>query len=201
MVRGQRSVVEGARSAFGMFLKNPVQFLLAVFLVMSCGAVKKFQTFPMPWIAGQSKCMKVVEAPPSKALSNVSTAIASGTKVYAPTKWLETKTDCSEKAKVFLFVTESFTITTAYLVFFGVVKAVFNFVTGVCCDRFGRKWTLFIGWLLALPMPFMVIYANSWWTAATSNIFLGMIRRWSGARRSSSWSTTWGRRTPASLSA
>ena len=99
---------------------------------------------------------------------------ADGGKTYQPTAWIETTTDCKEKAEVFVFVKEKFTITTANLVFFGVVKAIFNFVTGVCCDTFGRKWTLVIGWCCAIPMPLMVIFADNWWTVATSNIFLGM---------------------------
>jgi len=36
-------------------------------------------------------------------------------KTYTPTTWLETKSDCKEKAEVFVFVTEKFTITTANL--------------------------------------------------------------------------------------
>lgn len=59
-------------------------------------------------------------------------------------------------------------------VFFGVGKAVFNFITGVTCDTLGRKYAVIIGWCCAIPMPFMVIYAESWWVVATSNIFLGM---------------------------
>jgi MFS family permease len=125
----------------------------------------------MVWIAGQSKCTKVVSAVPDGLGSSFTTDDG---KSFTPQTWLEETPDCTEKAKVFTFVTESFTITTANLVFFGVVKAVFNFVTGVCCDRFGRKWTLTVGWLLAIPMPFMVLYADTWWTVATSNIFLGM---------------------------
>jgi MFS family permease len=53
-------------------------------------------------------------------------------------------------------VQEQFTITTANLVFFGVGKAVFNFAVGVLSDIYGRKWAIIIGWLCAIPMPFMV---------------------------------------------
>jgi len=162
-----------AKDAFAKVRANPRIWFAACFLVMTCGATKKFQTFPMPWIAGQSKCEKVVnKLPGTRRLLPLDHAIDG--KTYTPVEWLEKKDNCKEKAKVFLFVTESFTITTAYLVFFGVVKAIFNFVTGVCCDKFGRKGTLLIGWVLGIPMPFMVIFAGNWWTAAFSNIFLGM---------------------------
>jgi len=43
-------------------------------------------------------------------------------------------------------------------VFFGVGKAVFNFITGVTCDTIGRKWAIIIGWCCAIPMPFMVLF-------------------------------------------
>lgn len=170
------TALDGATDAFAKVRANPRIWFVAVFLVATCGATKKFQTFPMPWIAGQSKCQKEVDKLPSsrRLVPSVGQVISKSGKQYTPVKWLETKPDCKEKAKVFLFVTESFTITTAYLVFFGLVKAIFNFITGVCCDRFGRKWTLVAGWVLGIPMPFMVIFAESWWTAAFSNVFLGM---------------------------
>lgn len=170
------TALDGATDAFAKVRANPRIWFVAVFLVATCGATKKFQTFPMPWIAGQSKCQKEVDKLPSsrRLVPSVGQVISKSGKQYTPVKWLETKPDCKEKAKVFLFVTERFTITTAYLVFFGLVKAIFNFITGVCCDRFGRKWTLVAGWVLGIPMPFMVIFAESWWTAAFSNVFLGM---------------------------
>lgn len=167
------TAIDGAKDAFAKIRANPRIWFVAVFLVATCGATKKFQTFPMPWVAGQSKCQKIVDKLPTRRL--LPTTFTKGGKTYEPVEWKETKdSTCKEKAKVFLFVTERFTITTAYLVFFGLVKAIFNFITGVCCDRFGRKWTLVIGWVLGIPMPFMVIFAESWWTAAFSNVFLGM---------------------------
>jgi len=172
MAIGQtRSFAEGLASVKAKLKQNPMQFGLAVILVMACGATKKFFTFPMPWIAGQSDCMKSVSSTPDATY--MAGYSASG-KTYTPTTWLETKSDCKEKAEVFVFVTEKFTITTANLVFFGVGKAVFNFITGVTCDTIGRKWAIIIGWCCAIPMPFMVIYASNWWVVATSNIFLGM---------------------------
>jgi len=163
---------EGANNVVSKIRKNPTQFLLATFLVMCCAATKKFQIFPMVWIAGQSKCLKEVTAIPN----GVGWAQDIDGKHYSANSWIERKTDCTEKAEVFTFVTESFTITTAYLVFFGVTKACFNFLTGASCDKFGRKWTLVIGWILAIPMPFMVLGATGWWTVAFSNVFLGMMQ-------------------------
>lgn len=125
----------------------------------------------MPWIAGQSQCQKQVFSAPEN--SNMTAYTAAGV-TYTPSSWIETKADCKEKAEVFTFVTEKFMLTTANYVFFGVVKAVFNFITGVVCDSLGRKWAVIVGWCCAIPMPLMVIFADNWWTVAASNIFLGM---------------------------
>lgn len=125
----------------------------------------------MAWIAGQSVCKKQVFSTPDTAF--MAGYSADGI-TYTPSSWIETKSDCKEKAEVFHFVTEKFVLTTANLVFFGVVKAIFNFVTGVTCDTLGRKWAVIVGWCCAIPMPLMVIFAENWWTVAVSNIFLGM---------------------------
>merc|ERR1719296_37684 len=177
MALGKDSIGTGAKDVWSTFLRNPAQFLLVVFLVMCCGATEKFQTFPMPWIAGKSECEEIV---PWEALNYNNQWVS-----YPPDQhpdapygvrvetYRRKSRGCREKAQVFTFISESFTITTANLVFFGFTKAIFNFVTGASCDYFGRKWTLVIGWVLAIPMPFMVIFAENWWTVATSNIFLG----------------------------
>eukprot|EP00960_Hanusia_phi_P048855 759209-Hanusia_phi.AAC.4 len=159
----------GLLSVAAKIQKNPFQFMLAVWLVMCCGACNKFFTFPMPWIAGQSRCKKEIYNPPFEM-----NPITSGQYTYTPDAWLQVKSNCTEIAEVFTFVTEKFTLTTANLVFFGITKAIFNFTVGVASDIFGRKWAVVIGWAISLPMPFMVLYANSWWTVAAANIFLGI---------------------------
>lgn len=42
------------------------------------------------------------------------------------------------------------------------------------CEQVGRKRAILIGWIFALPMPFMVIFAQNWWSVALSNLFLGI---------------------------
>lgn len=164
-----KKLYDGFFSILAKIQKNPFQFMLAVWLVMCVGACNKFFLFPMPWIAGQSECRKEVLSPPFKT-----TSVASGTFTYTPAAWIQVKNNCTEKAEVFTFVTEKFTLTTSNFVFFGITKAIFNFTVGVLSDIFGRKWAVVIGWVLSLPMPFMVLYANDWWTVATANIFLGI---------------------------
>ena len=67
--------------------------------------------------------------------------------------------------------------TTAILSFitvFGVSKAISNYFTGRLSNRYGRKKLLIAGWVLALPIPFILIYANSWTWVVMSNILLGI---------------------------
>ncbi len=62
----------------------------------------------------------------------------------------------------------------AFIIVFGVSKAVTNYFTGALADQFGRKRLLLAGWLLALPLPLILMYANSWNLILLSNILLGI---------------------------
>lgn len=60
------------------------------------------------------------------------------------------------------------------LVHFGLVKAIMNFVTGLLADRYGRRLTMLIGWIAALPMPLAVLAAGSWASVSATNLLLGL---------------------------
>lgn len=62
----------------------------------------------------------------------------------------------------------------SFIMAFGVSKAIANYATGRLAARFGRKALLIAGWSLALPVPFMLIYANDWTWIVTANILLGI---------------------------
>lgn len=64
--------------------------------------------------------------------------------------------------------------TLAFIVSFGVVKAALNLVAGRLADRVGRKPLLLAGWLAALPIPFLIIFASSWWWIVLANVLLGV---------------------------
>lgn len=66
------------------------------------------------------------------------------------------------------------TAILSFITVFGVSKAISNYFTGRLANLFGRKNLLIAGWLLALPIPFILIYANSWSTVVLSNILLGI---------------------------
>jgi MFS family permease len=66
------------------------------------------------------------------------------------------------------------TAILSFIVVFGVTKAITNYYTGALANRFGRKNLLVAGWTLALPVPFLLIYASSWNWIIAANIFLGI---------------------------
>jgi MFS family permease len=75
------------------------------------------------------------------------------------------------------------TAITSFIVSFGVTKAVINLVAARLSDRIGRKPILIVGWLFALPVPFLIIYAPAWWWIDLANVLLG-------ANQAMAWSMT-----------
>lgn len=68
----------------------------------------------------------------------------------------------------------SFLATLAFIVSFGFVKAALNLVAGRLADHYGRKPLLILGWVIALPVPFLIIFAPSRGWVVAANILLGM---------------------------
>ena len=56
----------------------------------------------------------------------------------------------------------STTVVVSFIVSFGVIKALANLVSGQLADVWGRKRVLILGWLVGLPVPFMIIWAPNW---------------------------------------
>ncbi|HQT00649.1 MAG: MFS transporter [Hydrogenophilales bacterium 16-64-46] len=68
----------------------------------------------------------------------------------------------------------SFMMLTAFVTAFGFVKGAMNFVAGRLSERIGRKKVLFLGWLVALPIPFMILHAPSWDWIVAATVLLGV---------------------------
>lgn len=66
------------------------------------------------------------------------------------------------------------TVILSFLVAFGLTKATANFFAGWLCDRFGRKPILVVGWLVAAPVPFILMLAPNWGWVVAANVFLGV---------------------------
>ncbi len=69
---------------------------------------------------------------------------------------------------------DSFILLMAFVVAFGFVKGTLNFVAGRLSERVGRKKVLLLGWLSAVPIPFMILYAPSWNWIVAATILLGI---------------------------
>src|SRR3989440_1098973 len=68
----------------------------------------------------------------------------------------------------------STTIVVSFIVSFGVIKALANLVSGQLADAWGRKHVLVLGWLVGLPVPFMIMGAPSWGWVVAANALLGI---------------------------
>jgi len=68
----------------------------------------------------------------------------------------------------------STTIVVCFIVSFGVIKALANLVSGQLADAWGRKHVLVLGWLVGLPVPFMIMWAPSWGWVVAANALLGI---------------------------
>ena len=66
------------------------------------------------------------------------------------------------------------TAVLSFIVIFGITKAITNYYMGALANRVGRKNLLILGWFLALPVPFILIYANAWSWVVFANVLLGM---------------------------
>jgi MFS family permease len=68
----------------------------------------------------------------------------------------------------------SISVTLTFIISFGIVKALANLFAGRNSDRVGRKPLLVAGWLIGLPVPFIMILAPSWGWIVFANILLGV---------------------------
>lgn len=77
----------------------------------------------------------------------------------------------------------AFTATLTFIAAFGIVKAITNFFAGTLSDRYGRKPVLVAGWIIAIPIPLLLIWAPTWGWVIFANVLLGI-------NQGLTWSTT-----------
>src|SRR5712691_1321891 len=62
----------------------------------------------------------------------------------------------------------------SFIVSFGVVKALTNLIAGRVSEHTGRKTWLVAGWIAALPVPFLLLWAPTWGWVTVANVLLGI---------------------------
>ena len=93
-----------------------------------------------------------------------------------------------ERTVVPLLATEVFGLQAlssalTFIVAFGLTKALTNFAAGALSDRYGRKPVLVSGWVVGLPVPFLLMWAPGWEWVVLANVLLGI-------NQGLTWSTT-----------
>jgi MFS family permease len=66
------------------------------------------------------------------------------------------------------------TAILSFIAVFGVTKAGANYIAGRLGDRWGRKPVLVGGWVIAIPVPFLLMWAPTWEWVILANVFLGV---------------------------
>ncbi len=72
------------------------------------------------------------------------------------------------------FDLESNALILSFIASFGIVKAILNLFAGSLSDKFGRKNVLILGWLVGLPVPFILLLAPNWNWILFANVLLGI---------------------------
>ena len=81
------------------------------------------------------------------------------------------------------FGLRAYTAALTFVLVFGLAKAATNYFAGAWSDRYGRKPVLVAGWIVAVPVPLLLIWAPSWGWVIAANLLLGI-------SQGMTWSTT-----------
>ena len=66
------------------------------------------------------------------------------------------------------------TTVLSFIIVFGITKALTNYAAGRLADRVGRKQVLVAGWAIAIPVPFILMWAPTWNWILVANALLGI---------------------------
>ena len=69
---------------------------------------------------------------------------------------------------------DSFIFLSMFIVAFGIVKGIANYYAGVFADKYNRKIILIIGWLVAVPVPFIIYFSTNWNSIILATFIIGI---------------------------
>jgi MFS family permease len=73
-----------------------------------------------------------------------------------------------------VFGLSAYSAMLSFIAVFGVSKAITNLFAGALGDKYGRKPVLVVGWLIAIPVPLLLIWAPTWGWVLFANVLLGI---------------------------
>ena len=73
-----------------------------------------------------------------------------------------------------VFGVESQVAILSFIASFGASKALANVFAGALSDRKSRRYVLILGWLIGLPVPFLIMAAPTWSWIVAANVLLGV---------------------------
>ena len=73
-----------------------------------------------------------------------------------------------------VFHHQSIATVLHFVASFGFAKAIANIIAGKIADRFGRKMTLVLGFLIGLPVMPSIIVSKSWEGIVLINIYVSV---------------------------
>lgn len=72
------------------------------------------------------------------------------------------------------FGIQSHSAILSFITAFGLTKAIANYYTGRLANKYGRRNLLLFGWYIAILVPFILIFATSWYFVIAANVLLGV---------------------------
>ena len=69
---------------------------------------------------------------------------------------------------------ESFIFLSTFIIAFGVIKGISNYYAGILADKYNRKNILLLGWLVALPVPFVIYFSTNWYYIILATFIIGI---------------------------